>query len=194
MSIGRACGGYFLTAGNGESGFANRDREPEAGSLHYALAYPCPGVGGERLYTLLRPTACQGGEGHAVARGDCPRHAGSQQPEAGSRKSALRPCPPLSKGGWRAPIYSLAPHCLSGGRGPRSGEGGLPKARREPAAGSRQPTADKPSADSGQRAAGRIPNHFTTTSPRFALIEKVRQDLGRVQNYCFFSKNWFLSL
>ena len=37
MSIGRACGGYFLTAGNGESGFGNREpsagsREPEAGS------------------------------------------------------------------------------------------------------------------------------------------------------------------
>ena len=67
--------------------------------------------------------------------------ASSRKPAARSRKSALRPCPPLSKGGWRAPIYSLAPHCLSGGRGPRSGEGGLPKARREPAAGSRQPEA-----------------------------------------------------
>ena len=53
----------------------------------------------------------------------------------------LRPCPPLSRGGWRAPIYSLAPHCLSGGRGPRSGEGGLPKARRKPIASSRNPTA-----------------------------------------------------
>ena len=61
-------------------------RQPEAGSLHYALAHPCPRVGGERLYTLLRPTACQGGEGHAVARGDCRRHAGSQQPTAVSRQ------------------------------------------------------------------------------------------------------------
>ncbi len=83
MSIGHACEGYFLTAGNGESGFGNREPEadsqqPEAGSLHNALAHPCPGVGGERLYTLLRPTACQGGEGHAVARGDCRRHAGSR--------------------------------------------------------------------------------------------------------------------
>ena len=57
---------------------------------------------------------------------------------AESRKSALRPCPPLSRGGWRAPIYSLAPHCLSGGRGPRSGEGGLPKARRQPGADSQK--------------------------------------------------------
>ena len=61
-------------------------REPRAGSLHYALAHPCPGVGGERLYTLLRPTACQGGEGHAVARGDCRRHAGNRQPSANSRQ------------------------------------------------------------------------------------------------------------
>jgi hypothetical protein len=60
-------------------------REPRAGSLHYALAHPCPGVGGERLYTLLRPTACQGGEGHAVARGDCRRHADSRQPGAQSQ-------------------------------------------------------------------------------------------------------------
>lgn len=72
-------------------------REPRAGSLHYALAHPCPGVGGERLYTLLRPTACQGGEGHAVARGDCRRHAGSRQPEAGSRQpTAGSQKPPLS--------------------------------------------------------------------------------------------------
>ena len=56
-------------------------RQPEAGSLHYALAYPCPGVGGERLYTLLRPTACQGGEGHAVARGGIAEGT----PAAGSR-------------------------------------------------------------------------------------------------------------
>ena len=61
-------------------------REPRAGSLHYALAHPCPGVGGERLYTLLRPTACQGGEGHAVARGDCRRHADSREPGADSQK------------------------------------------------------------------------------------------------------------
>ena len=58
-------------------------RQPEAGSLHYALAHPCPGVGGERLYTLLRPTACQGGEGHAVARGGLPK--ARRQPEADSR-------------------------------------------------------------------------------------------------------------
>ena len=95
MSIGYACGGYFLTAGNGESGFGNRE------------------------------------------------------PSAGSRKSALRPCLPLSRGGWRAPIYSLAPHCLSGGRGPRSGEGGLPKARREPIASSRNPTADSRQPEAG---------------------------------------------
>ena len=35
---------------------------------------------------------------------------------------------PCFRGGWRAPIYSLAPPCMSWGRGPRSGEGGLPKA------------------------------------------------------------------
>ena len=66
-------------------------RQPEAGSLHYALAHPCPEVGGERLYTLLRPTACQGGEGHAVARGGLPKArrkpiAVSLQPEADSRE------------------------------------------------------------------------------------------------------------
>ena len=62
--------------------------EPRAGSLHYALAHPCPGVGGERLYTLLRPTACQGGEGHAVARGGIAEgtpEADSRQPSAVSR-------------------------------------------------------------------------------------------------------------
>ena len=50
------------------------------------------------------------------------------------------PCPPLSRGGWLAPIYSLAPHCLSGGRGPRSGEGGI--AEGTPGASSRKPEAD----------------------------------------------------
>lgn len=30
MSIGRACGGYYLTAGNGESGFGNREPEAES--------------------------------------------------------------------------------------------------------------------------------------------------------------------
>ena len=97
MSIGRACGGYFLTAGNGESGFANRDRQPEAGSLHYALAHPCPRVGSERLYTLLRPTACQGGEGHAVARGDCRRHAESRKLRAGSREPEAASRQPIAE-------------------------------------------------------------------------------------------------
>ena len=71
-------------------------RQPEAGSLHYALAHPCPGVGGERLYTLLRPTACQGGEGHAVARGDCRRHAESRKPGAESRKPAAGSRQPIA--------------------------------------------------------------------------------------------------
>ena len=115
-------------------------RKPAAESRHYSLAPHClsggrgprsgeggiaegtPAAGSRKpkvCTTPLRPTACQGGEGHAVARGDCRRHAGSRKPEAESLH------------------YALAPHCLSGGRGPRSGEGGLPKARREPAAGSR---------------------------------------------------------
>lgn len=34
---------------------------------------PLAGVGGERLYTPLSPTACGAGEGHVVARGDCQR-------------------------------------------------------------------------------------------------------------------------
>ena len=39
-------------------------------SRHYAyLPTPAVGVGGERLYTLLRPTACGAGEDHEVARG-----------------------------------------------------------------------------------------------------------------------------
>ena len=33
---------------------------------------PLAGVGGERLYTSLRPTACGAGEGHEVARGGIP--------------------------------------------------------------------------------------------------------------------------
>ena len=129
MSIGYACGGYFLTAGNGESGLGNREpsassRQPEAGSLHYALAHPCPRVGGERLYTLLRPTACQGGEGHAVARGDCRTHAGSRKPPAVSRKSALRPCAPLLVRGeratqWRGGIAEGTPE--AGSQQPKAG-------------------------------------------------------------------------
>ena len=79
-------------------------------------------------------------EGTPAARSRKPE-VDNRQPSAGSRKSALRPCPPLSRGRWRAPIYFLAPHCLSGGRGPRSGEGGLPKARRKPSASSQQPIA-----------------------------------------------------
>ena len=153
MSIGRACGGYFLTAGNGESGFGNREpsagsrepeagsrksttgsRQPGAGSLHYALAHPCPGVGGERLYTLLRPTACQGGEGHAVARGDCRQPTtDSRQPKAGSRKPALLSCAPLLVRGERATQW----------------RGGI--AEGTPAAGSRQPIAVKPSAEGMSR-------------------------------------------
>lgn len=57
-------------------------------SLH--LTCPRTRLGGERLYTLLRPTACQGGEGHAVARGDCRRHADSRQPTALSFHSVSR--------------------------------------------------------------------------------------------------------
>ena len=59
-------------------------------SLHLTCP-PRMRLGGERLYTLLRPTACQGREGHAVARGDCRRHADSQQPLADSGQ----PRPPL---------------------------------------------------------------------------------------------------
>ena len=149
MSIGHAFGGYFLTAGNGESGFGNR--EPSAGSRKPALC-PCPPLSRGRwrapIYSLA-PHCLSGGRGPRSGEGGLPKarrkpiadsrkpKSDSRQPKAESRKSALRPCPPLSRGGWRAPIYSLAPHCLSGGRGPRSGEGG--DCRRH--AGSRNPTA-----------------------------------------------------
>ena len=208
MSIGRACGGYFLTAGNGESGFGNREpsagsrepeagsrksttgsRQPGAGSLHYALAHPCPGVGGERLYTLLRPTACQGGEGHAVARGDCRQPttdsrqpkagttllrptacqggeghavarggiaegtpvADSRQPEAGSLHYALaRPCPGM--GGER--LYTLLrPTACQGGEGHAVARGDC---RRH--AGSRKPAADSRQAVSGSLIHGDVKN------------------------------------
>ena len=79
---------------------AASSQQPEAGSLHYALAHPCPGVGGERLYTLLRPTACQGGEGHAVARGGLPK--ARREPGAESRQ-------PIADNGQRI-IY---PHTFS---------------------------------------------------------------------------------
>ena len=146
MSIGHACGGYFLTAGNGESGFGNR--EPSAGSRKSALR-PCLPLsrGGWRapIYSLA-PHCLSGGRGPRSGEGGLPKArrepaAGSQQPTAGSLHYALAP---LSRGGWRAPIYSLAPHCLSGGRGPRSGEGGLPKARRQPPARSQEPAAGSP--------------------------------------------------
>ena len=49
-----------------------------------------------------------------------------------SRHYAYLPTPILGVGGERSETEGgifLAPHCLSGGRGPCSGEGGLPKAR-----------------------------------------------------------------
>ena len=113
-------------------------RQPEAGSLHYALAPLSRGGWRAPIYSLA-PHCLSGGRGPRSGEGGLPKArrkpiASSRKPAARSRKSALRPCPPLSRGGWRAPIYSLAPHCLSGGRGPRSGEGGI--AEGTPGAGS----------------------------------------------------------
>ena len=64
---------------------------------------PLAGVGGERLYTPLRPTACGAGEGHEVARGDTlRRRVDSSWHPAISIMPALRasaaldgPLPPL---------------------------------------------------------------------------------------------------
>lgn len=103
---------------------------------------------------------------------------GTREPRAESRKSALRPCPPLSRGGWRATIYSLAPHCLSGGRGPRSGEGGLPKARRKLKAGSQQPAAKSlhcPTYSLSQNLnVSFSPSHFWSFSLRFNGVPSSR--------------------
>ena len=122
MSIGRAFGGYFLIAGNGESGFGNREpaassRQPEVcttplptlvqGWVASAYILSCAPL----LVRGERATQWRGGIAEGTPKSD------SRKPAASSRKSALRPCPPLSRGGWRAPIYSLAPHCLSGGEG-----------------------------------------------------------------------------
>lgn len=58
-----------FTAQRGRQGF-----ELILPRLHVFLAHTHPGgVGGERLYTPLRPTACGAGEGHEVARGDLPK-------------------------------------------------------------------------------------------------------------------------
>ena len=73
-----ACGGLPLPPLRGppppSTGVGKFMEEKGTASLH-PLPTPETGVGGERLYTLLRPPACHGGEGHAVARGDCQRHA-----------------------------------------------------------------------------------------------------------------------
>lgn len=54
-----------FTAQRGRQGF-----ELILPRLHVFLAHTHPGgVGGERLYTPLRPTACGAGESHEVARG-----------------------------------------------------------------------------------------------------------------------------
>ena len=87
-------------------------------SLHLTCP-PRTRLGGERLYTLLRPTACQGGEGHAVARGDCRRHAGSQDPAASSRKPEVCTTPlPTPVQEWVASAYilSCAPLLVRGER------------------------------------------------------------------------------
>ena len=63
---------------------AHQRRPSKAGSRKPKAASRKP----EACTTPLRPTACQGGEGHAVARGDCRRHAGSRQPTAESPKPA----------------------------------------------------------------------------------------------------------
>ncbi len=158
-------------------------REPGARSRKSALR-PCPPLskGGWRapIYSLA-PHCLSGGRGPRSGEGGIAEgtpevdsrepglrirkpEAGSREPSAGSRKSALRPCPPLSKGGWRAPIYSLAPHCLSGGRGPRSGEGGI--AEGTPEADSRQPEADsrQPEANS-QQLVGEHLTHYSSILP-----------------------------
>lgn len=121
------CGGLFLR-GRGYSrlparivsSFAQRAAVPSLlqRGMHIlrwqepSLHLTCPPrmrLGGERLYTLLRPTACQGGEGHAVVRGDCRRHAGSRQPSADSGQP--RPPPPS----FRAKPRNLPPAtCFNG--------------------------------------------------------------------------------
>ena len=150
---------------------AAESRQPEAGSLHYALAHPCPGVGGERLYTLLRPTACQGGEGHAVARGGLTKarrkpSADSRQLEADSREPKAR-----------------SRKLKAGSRKPEA-ESRQPKAdSRQPIADSRQPIADsrQPTADSRQR--------ITHTSS-YSNSDTLRLRFPATRAYCPGTSGW----
>lgn len=50
---------------------AGEEAKFEVNGLPPPSYLPTLTVGGERLYTLLRPTACGAGEGHVVARGIC---------------------------------------------------------------------------------------------------------------------------
>ena len=141
MSIGRACGGYYLTAGNGESGFGNREPEAESRKPEVCttpLPTPVQGWVASAYILSCAPLLVRGGEGHAVARGDCRRHAGSQQPEV-----CTTPLPtPVQRWVASAYILSCAPLLVRGERATQW-RGGI--AEGTPEADSRKPKASNSS-------------------------------------------------